>query len=171
MRGVRGVVADAALVGAVLRRGGVDALQAGVSSRLAVFVCEALFHALSLENKIVSKKSTNTKFNSLKREKKNKKLKAKEIKFKKKNIPIVKASKLSQCELIITRITLLTIAHHMQNLLVGDVPIEQSNESVLQGGLGDGEGIVYSESFVLGLHTEVVKSVAKLDFLWRQLLY
>ena len=92
------------------------------------------------------------------------------LNFKKYSIPIVQASELAEGQLLKARIALLAILHHVQNLLVRNVPVEQANESLLQGGLGDGEGVINSEALVLGLHAEVVEGVSNLDFFRLQLL-
>ena len=86
------------------------------------------------------------------------------------NVPIVQASELAKRQLLKARIALLTILHHMKDLLVRNVPVEQTNESLLQRGLGNSEGVINSEALVLGLHAEVVESVSNLDFFWLQLL-
>ncbi len=85
-------------------------------------------------------------------------------------IPEVETSELAERQLLKACIAFITILHHMQNLVVGDVTVEQPNECILQRGLGDGEGVLNSEAFVLGLHAEVIEGVSNLNLFWLQLL-
>lgn len=85
-------------------------------------------------------------------------------------IPEVETSELAERQLLKACIAFFTILHHMQNLVIGDVAVEQSNERILQRGLGNGEGVINGETLVLGLHAEVVEGVSNLHFLWLQLL-